>query len=427
MCDVKRDFSRWPHALAPRSSEDEPPRGGFISNDRPALLAPLPAVCLTGPAYAPGRRPSPRELLFDLEDRLPAAAEAVAADFVPVAGESGTAWGVAVPAGPLAGVIGALETGGVAAGPLVPWPLLAGPPESEGDAVTVWDAGGSLELVEHAGGRPRGWTHAARSADAAARTLRHLALTRPRYSSKGPRVVLRTADPAFAAALRDALSGEFEVIDSDGPTLDEAAAAGAAAVLAGKSDPPVDLRTGPLADPDPLRAVRGPLRLAFAALALALLLVTAALLWRAGRLESLAEERQIAAEGVYRDLFPGTPVPAAVRRRLESERAAAEGLRGGAGAAPEAPDAAATLAAVLAALPDADELPLRVDDLRAEGRRADLSGAVRELSDVARLAAALRGSGLTVPPPRSRRSGREVTFDLTAERPADDAARGRAE
>ena len=183
----------------------------------------------------------------------------------------------------------------------------------------------------------------------------------------------------------------------------------------------MDLRTGPLADPDPLRAVRGPLRLLGATLALSLLAVTAALLWRAAALESFAADRQLAAEQTFRELFPGQRVPAAVRRRLESERAAAAGVRGSggsAGSAPAAADAAATLAALLAALPPAGELPLRVDDVRVDGRRADVSGAVKNLGDVAALAAALRAAGLTVPPPRSGRSGREVTFDLAAERPA---------
>ena len=245
--------------------------------------------------------------------------------------------------------------------------------------MTVWASDGGLELVEHAAGTPRGWHRTAAEPAAAVRCLRAAALTRP----APPRVVLRVAGADLAAGLRDALAGEFDVSEPEGPGLHEAAAAGAAEILHGKADPPVDLRTGPLADPDPLRAVRGPLRLLGASLALSLLAVAAALLWRAAALGALAGDRQLAAEETFRELFPGQRAPAAVRRRLESERAAAAGVRGAAGGAPAAEDAAATLAAVLAALPPADALPLRVDDVRVEGRRADVSGAVRELVQVA--------------------------------------------
>ena len=75
----------------------------------------------------------------------------------------------------------------------------------------------------------------------------------------------------------------------------------------------------------------------------------------------------------------------------------------------------------MAALPPAGELAVRVDGVRVEGRRADVSGAVTNLGDAGRLAAALLAAGLTVSPPRTGRSGREVTFDLTLTRPADDA------
>ncbi|MFH5806528.1 hypothetical protein [Alienimonas sp. DA493] len=390
----------------------------------PALLAPSWSACLCGPAAGPGRRANRQALLFDLEGRLPVAAEGLAADFLPVPRPEtpGAAWGVAAPAEGLGPAVAALEEGGTPVGSITPLALLAGPGEPQprtisSPAVTVWQTADGLELVEHAAGAPRGWARTARDPAAAARVLHALALTRP----EAPRVVLRVPDETLAAELRGRLAGAFEVSEPGGPSFEEAAAAGAAWVLAGKADPPVDLRTGPLADPDPLRAVRGPLRALGASLALSLLAVTAALLWRADRLEKLAADRQIAAEEAFRDLFPGQRAPLAVLSRLQSERAAAAGLRGAAGAAPASPDAVATLAAVLAALPPAEDLTLRLDDVRVEGQRADLSGAVKELGDVAKVAAALRAAGLTVPPPRSGRSGQEVTFVLAAERPLPDA------
>ncbi len=383
----------------------------------PALLAPSWSTCLCGPAAGPGRRANRQALLFDLEGRLPVAAEGLAADFLPLPETPGAAWGVAAPAEGLGPAVAALEEAGTPVGSVTPFALLAGPGESQSKrsppAVTVWQTADGYELVEHAGGRPRGWTRTAPDPAAAARALRALALSRP----APPRVVLRVPDAALAAELRERLHDEFELTEPAGPSFEEAAAAGAARILAGKADAPAELRTGPLADSDPLRAVRGPLRALGVSLAVSLLAVTAALLWRADRLETVAADRQIAAQQTFRDLFPGQRVPAAVRRRLESERAAAAGLRGAAGAAPASPDAVATLAAVLAALPTADEVILRLDDLRIEGRRADLSGAVKELGDVATVAAALRAAGLAVPPPRSGRSGREVTFSLAAEQP----------
>ena len=142
----------------------------------PPLPAPGWAGCVCGPAAAAGRRPSARALLFDLEGRLPHAAEDLAADFVPLrdAETPGTAWGVAAPAAPLAGVLEELEEAGTPAGPVVPWPLLAGPgdPASPDPAVTVWACDGGLDLVEHAAGAPRGWHRTATGPAAAVRCLR---------------------------------------------------------------------------------------------------------------------------------------------------------------------------------------------------------------------------------------------------------------
>ena len=142
----------------------------------PSLLAPPPAGCVCGTASAAGRRPPAKALLFDLEGRLPHAAEDLAADFVPLRdpGDPGAAWGVAAPAAPLADLLGDLEDADAPIGPVVPWPLLAGPgdPASADPTVTVWASDGGLELVEHAAGAPRGWTSiaAARRRRRAART-----------------------------------------------------------------------------------------------------------------------------------------------------------------------------------------------------------------------------------------------------------------
>ena len=315
-------------------------------------------------------------------------------------------------------MIESLEAGGTAVGPLVPWPLLAGPPEGADDAVTVWDAGGSLELIEHADGVPRGWWSTGRSADAAhpsPAAPRPHPRDAPRGSCCGPPT--RPSPPHCGTCW----AGEFAVDDSDGPTLSpRAAAAAAAAVLAGKADPPVDLRTGPLADPDPLRAVRGPLRLAAASLALALLLVTAALLWRAGRLETLAEWRQIAAEEVYRDLFPrhaGAGGGCVAGWRASGPPPPGCGGPPGPRPRPRTPPQR---------WPRSSPRFRRDDDppaaggrpagLKADGRTC--RGPCGNCPTWARLAAALRAAGLSVPPPRSRRSGREVAFDPAAERGA---------
>ncbi len=78
----------------------------------PALLAPSWSTCLCGPAAGPGRRANRQALLFDLEGRLPVAAEGLAADFLPLPETPGAAWGVAAPAEGLGPAVAALEEGG---------------------------------------------------------------------------------------------------------------------------------------------------------------------------------------------------------------------------------------------------------------------------------------------------------------------------
>lgn len=356
-------------------------------------------------------------MAYRLEERLPVSAEDVVADFVP-ATDGDEALGVCVEKKALAPLVAALEGRGVAVDVVCPAALLALQHEAEQGApsltaAVLWRAGGAVELFCLRGRRPRAWYVLP---DDPKDVRLHLEIEGVTVGGEpaGPApMVVVVGDSAAAArwsadlrvpvahvsqaggALAD---GVLADPTADDPALPQALAM-AAAVLAGGAVPWVNLRRDDLAVRDSLRAVRTPLTVAAAAVVLCLVSACAAMLWRAHRYDQLADRYADDQQAVFREAFPGRPVPADVKSRLASEERSLRGLAGGEPSA-RPPDAPGLLALrdLLAGLPT--DVRFRLLEARLDGAKFTLEGQANTHGDADAVAAALRQGGTDGPQAR---------------------------
>jgi hypothetical protein len=178
--------------------------------------------------------------------------------------------------------------------------------------------------------------------------------------------------------------------------------------------PPVELRRGKLAAPDPLRSVSGPLQTAFAAAAVLLLTIGVCLLCRAGRYDRLAQLADSRQLEVFHMALPNQAPPPILIRRLASEEKRLLGLSGNASTLPPTLSVLPLLRDTLAALPG--DMRFKMLELRFEPRRLYLEGQTLDHGSADRIAAALRrATGLQVDPPHTEQpAGEDVTFTITA-------------
>lgn len=392
-------------------------------NGQGVLLALPSAWCLCAPVAAADLPPRNRRtaLTFRLEEKLPVSAEDVVADFVP-GGEP--ALGVCVETRHAAPLVEALESQGVAVQSIVPASFLAlqGWMSTAAQEVPpdffIWSDKGQLELVAMDQGRPRAWYVLPEDAADAASHAGIEMLNRPVPAR------LRAAggvSPAVFAALASLPNLTVEAGGADVPPPETAAARAAAAVLAGKMSPWVELRHGALAPRDPARQIRRPLTAFAAAAILFAAALAAAMFVRAARYDELARRNEQAQREVFRRVFPGRQVPVDVQSRLASE---ALSLRAMTGDDPNATAAAATAGAgesgpvtlrdLLAALPD--DVRFRVLEVRLDEGRLTLEGQALAHGDADAIAAALRRGGrFDVGPPRTEQlagEGAGISFTI---------------
>lgn len=183
----------------------------------------------------------------------------------------------------------------------------------------------------------------------------------------------------------------------------------------GLVQPTIDFRRDPSLV---LRASKNPLRWEQRLFGAAcLLVVLAAAGWQFSA--AAASERKLhrleAAEAqVFRDVFPEKRVPLGVRTRLESELRSISGARPQGQSTADHRDAALRLQSLTESLPG--DLRFRLTEVRIEAARVNLLGEARSHADADRIAAAIRGSGLTVAPPSTRQLvDQGVEFRISAE------------
>jgi hypothetical protein len=354
------------------------------------LLALASEQCLAAPIDTTGLpRGDRKAMLYRLEEKLPVAAEAVVADFIP---SGDHALGVCVREDAVAPLVHALESAGVAVQSVSPAALLT--------ARQMVAAGGSQVLLIGEGddqvnvivirdAAPVSWSLLpARLSD----VKLHLdVLALESGQELGP---IRSCE--MDAALATALAAE--PIPAPAP---QAAAVAAAAALDGRRDPWIELRRGAMAISDPLRLHRKPLDAVLVAAAVFLVCLAIGLLWRGHRYATAAATADRAVADEFQKAFPGWSLPANVRTVVESEhrKLAAQGSSGLPIESTES--ALQTLHAALSKLPS--DLKFTMERMGFFDETFELAGRARTSADVDTLAVAAAQSGFEVALPERHR------------------------
>jgi type II secretory pathway component PulL len=322
-------------------------------------------------------------LTFEIESSLPFDAEQAVADF---SNDGNQITGIAIDATRWAPMVDALDAQGVLVEAIVPLPVLAAQTLIEerkaaaGDRL-IWSRGDCADLM----------------------VLRENSLASWRFVPNGSQ----------------RLRGELQAMSEDHPAhentlwvdqpidpvrqtdLDEpmalAATRSASLLLQGQSTPWYDLRRGRLAESDPLRSYRDPLR--WLTLAIGALLVTtiAMSFWRTARIENELLKISEQQKSVFKTAFPGTRMPAAVISRIRSEHRKSLGSRKTGGAVPTPKSAIKVLDAFLASVPK--ELRCNVTQVAIRDGELNADIEFRNHAAAGTLAAALEESGFTMLPP----------------------------
>jgi hypothetical protein len=355
----------------------------------PVTLALPSGWCLSATVDTAG---VPRSgLLFRLELALPLASEDVAADFLPHPRKP-TALGIAVAVDRVRPWVDALEAAGVVVSAVCPAALLAIDALRPRDGLVAWGHGSAVDLIGIVGGQVDRWFTLPAEAD-------DVRL----YLPEGPAETVQGVD--LPEGVATALPGTRIPLDW--------ATAATAAVLSGRR-PRVDLARGGLASHGRAAAARRwTVRLGTAAAVLVVGLC-GGLLWRAQHYQGIADGERAAQARLFRQLFPGRPVPADVRGRLGSEAR----LNGGGGAfsADEptgtGPPAVVLLRGLLSNLPP--EARFQVAAVRVADGAVHVEGTAASRADADAVAAGLRaGTGLSVDTPQTQQDGpRAVHFSV---------------
>jgi hypothetical protein len=379
--------------------------GGFAGAQAVLALASSECLCATiGTADLPTRQRR-QAMLYRFEEKLPVAAEDVAADFVE---NRSSALAVGVERRLVDPLIDAIRQAGGRHDAVVPASLLAlrnlrelRPPAGVGEQWICWrGAPGSVELFRVNRDAPTAWYVTSDEPQEIAMYLRGAGAG----GGGATPVVLTCGMPA--ASVESLRSTGISIETFDAPPMQDAAVSGAMALLRRKAPAWVGLSNcGPAnrVGTTRLRAVAVAASVFFGCLA-------AALFARAARYERLAGRYESEQQELFRRLFPGSPVPIDVRSRLASEaRARGDGANGGGAARDE--NGLLVLRDVLSHLPG--ETRFRISEIRLEDRAFTLEGEVPSHGDAEAVAVALRRrSGFDIDPPRTEQRGPAVGFTI---------------
>lgn len=375
-------------------------------------------------------------LLYELEERLPVAAEQVAADFWPLA----TGWlGVAVPLDRVGPLIAALEDRGLAVASACPLAVLVLQNCRADGGVDVLMVGDDrhIDLFWFENNAPAGWSWLPQTAEDIAAWLGLLPVERGseplRIAARGvsPRVIdeLAASDRYQWAAPPDG-PPETPPEELPGQGLPEAAMVVAGDILKGRVRPMIDLRRDARLRGGGRRWLDRPLR-ALAAAAIVFLLVSiGVMLYGADRYDRQTRVFEQQQREVFERTFPDSRMPRRVSRRLESELAT---IRSGEGSGVEqlrgAADRSAlhTLARTFDRLPDISSqgadpaIAFGLERIILEGDRLRLEGRAPSHNDAGQLAAALGRDGrLDIQPPRTQAlPDGQVSFVITGRERSD--------
>lgn len=145
-----------------------------------------------------------------------------------------------------------------------------------------------------------------------------------------------------------------------------------------------------------------------------LLVIAAALFWRAQETERLTNELRRSQQEIFTQAYPDKRVPTAVLARLRSEHAKVTASRSASnGELPLPAPALPIIQNLLEALPS--DLPFSVQELRVENGRVYLDIEVEEHSEAGAITAALQSKGIAFSPPTTELAGERVRALLRGE------------
>ena len=371
-------------------------KAGYRGEDVIVGLSAQSCFCGSIPTDSVAGVQTRQESTYELETALPFSAEEIVADFIQ---RDDLTLGIAIEKQRWLDAVRELQESGIAIRSITPTSVLAAqeltsrhaelPSDSDGTELLLGESDGAVDAVTLVDGEPVDWTHLALDA-----IQQHVAYVRFRFGEIG-RVQLAGSTSAIAWP-------EFNE-EADTEQLDESmhdlASAAAVKILQGDSNAQIEFRRDELADSNRWRPLAREFRLLAVSLIVFLVVAVGSLLWKAREFDALAQRFHGQQQDVFRELFPGQPVPLAIPSRLRSELRQSTGLHVQTDTVPEVESALGTLEATLKGMPEG--LRYRISEVDIDGRRVGISGEVKTHGDGARLGSSFREAGFDLQTPRT--------------------------
>jgi type II secretory pathway component PulL len=364
---------------------------------------------------APTRKALKRSAMaFLVEPALPWSVEESVIDYERIGTDR--AFVVAAEAVPLRELILALAEKGIQVASVVPAARLAlshhlqNNPRLAPRYLLGWGHDEHVDLWLIVGDQPVTWRWAPEELPPVARAIKQIALC------EGNDLVLagRNLPDEFLKSLSEMTGLAVHAVQERGSEDPfDCCAQQAAALLAGRGDPPIELCRDQLAPSDRYRSIRRELRVLQASLLVLLVTLGVALTIQGNRIESLRGEAETRQSELFQSLVPKQKVPVAIVGRLQNEVARLKGVRGESTDLPTLMPYADLMERLLQALPEG--LRFRLFEVRLNNGQLYLVGQVRAHGDADRIAEGLRAKGLEVASPSTQRLEKEgVEFRISA-------------
>ena len=270
--------------------------------------------------------------------------------------------------------------------------------------VVLWQSEEGIDIVRLRQGTPVDWRWTENQIEAVMSALESIVPDLP-----SPKALLVDG----AEGLVDALKGVSDLSQSSS-RRNPSAAAECRRIVRGTATPWIDLRSGPLESPDPLRPIASPLRFLCVAAILLQLSVASALLLRGWQYRQQAESHVKSQEDVFQRVYPDEPIPVGIVSRLQSEHRRLSGTRGISNQnIPRLGSCVPAIHVFLSGLPDTSIARYTIDRLEfTPDRLALATGAAKSYGDLERVAEGLRKAGFAIPPVSATQSGGGVSLRL---------------
>lgn len=383
----------------------------------PVLLALPSRWCASAsiPAVDHPRKDRHASMAYQLEEKLPLAAEEFSAGFIP---GRNAVLGICAILGEAAPLIEQLESRGVYVHSVVPAAILATQhvirQASTPADIVLWGNDGwcDILIMDTDNQRPVAWSTIPNDPGDVALQLNVLAIQgRDRLN------LLVAGDHRHE--IENAISGSpvVDQIRTVDESMEDAVAAGSESILADRVQPWADLNGTALGASGKYQRFLKPLKAAMVAAVFMIICLNVAMLWRAHHYEQTAGHDADRQRVLFAELFPRQKVPQTIDKRLASELKKISGTRGVSQALPPTPMTMTLFHHVLNRLPS--NVRFRLTEVRIEDDSLYLDGQARSHSDVGSIARSLGADDptLTVETRHTEQlsSGSGVGFVIVAE------------